>query len=449
MSDSQLYRQHLEILDRDLQKALDAAGRKGLPLRGVLFHAGSETPYHADDNMIAFRATPHFLRWVPLQSPDHLVLARPGRKPTVVRVRPKDYWYDTSPPPTSYWEEEVELLEVESLDDGLKALGSLDGIAYVGSSPAAAAKAGISEDRVEPPALLAPLDWYRATKTPHEAAQLRLAARRAAAGHHAAREAFEAQATEQEIHWAFLRATGQMGTEVPYGTIVALDDKAAILHYQHKRGAETGPGSILLIDAGAGHEGQAADITRTWARPDTDPAMVQLLHGLDALERDLVALVTPGRPYLEIHLEAHRRIGDLLAEVGVVRGSGAAALERGIVGVFMPHGVGHHLGLQVHDVGGFQAGPEGGRVPPPEEHPFLRNTRILEPGHSVTIEPGIYFIPMLLEPLRASAAGSLIDWPLVDRLTPLGGLRIEDDILCTEGAPRDLTRDLIAGPRGV
>ena len=83
---------------------------------------------------------------------------------------------------------------------------------------------------------------------------------------------------------------------------------------------------------------------------------------------------------------------------------------------------------------------------PPAEYPFLRNTRILEPGHVVTIEPGIYFIPMLLEPLRQSAEASLVDWPLVNRLTPLGGIRIEDNILCTEGGPVDLTRELLAGP---
>jgi Xaa-Pro dipeptidase len=100
----------------------------------------------------------------------------------------------------------------------------------------------------------------------------------------------------------------------------------------------------------------------------------------------------------------------------------------------------------VHDVGGHQAGPGGGTVPPPEEHPFLRNTRLLEPGHVVTIEPGVYFIPVLLDPLRATPEGSLVNWDLVAELLPCGGVRIEDNVFCTEEGPLDFTRDLIPGP---
>ena len=76
------------------------------------------------------------------------------------------------------------------------------------------------------------------------------------------------------------------------------------------------------------------------------------------------------------------------------------------------------------------------------------NTRILEPGHVVTIEPGLYFIPMLLDPWRSGEKAGGVDWDLVDRLIPHGGIRIEDNVVCTEDGPVDLTRPLIAGPRG-
>jgi len=448
MADSSLYRQHLNVLDNYLGKALDSAGSAGLPLEGVLFHAGREAYYHADDQPFFFRPTPHFRRWVPFEGPEHVVLARPGQALQVVRVRPRDYWYDSSPPEPSYWEEAVDLHEAESYEKAIALLGNLDRIAYVGESPAAATEAGIPAELVEPEALMPPLDWYRAYKTGHEAAQLRRACEKSAAGHQAALEAFMAGATEREIHWTYLRASNQLEVEIPYGTIVALDEKAAILHYQEKRGKEKGASSILLIDAGAAWEGQASDITRTWARPDTDATFQELIQGVDRLERELVAMVTPGRPYLEIHTAAHQKTAELLEETKVLRCTAEEAIDRKVTSTFLPHGVGHQLGLQVHDVGGHQAGPGGGKVPPPPAHPYLRNTRVLEPGHCVTIEPGLYFIPMLLEPLRQGSTASLINWDLVDRLTPLGGIRIEDDILCTEGEPNDLTRDLIAGPRG-
>ena len=108
--------------------------------------------------------------------------------------------------------------------------------------------------------------------------------------------------------------------------------------------------------------------------------------------------------------------------------------------VFFPHGLGHFLGLQVHDVGGRQSAPAGGITPPPAEYPSLRTTRTLEPGHVVTIEPGVYFIDLLLEPLRGTPAGADIDWTLVERLRPLGGVRIEDDVLVTDDGHRNLTR---------
>ena len=98
----------------------------------------------------------------------------------------------------------------------------------------------------------------------------------------------------------------------------------------------------------------------------------------------------------------------------------------------------------MHDIGGHQSTPEGGRTPPPLEHPYLRLTRTLEPGMVVTIEPGLYFIPMLLDALHATSAGSDVDWTRVEALLPCGGIRIEDDVLCTTGDPHNLTREAFA-----
>ncbi len=449
MSDEQLYADHLLTLDRMLADALERAQRAGFALEGVLFHAGRETFYHRDDQPVPFRATPHFRRWVPLEGAEHCVVARPGQRPLVVRVAPKDFWVETSPLDPSWWLDRVELVEVDRFVDVRTVAGDTAKLAYVGNSPAAAEELGIPREAVEPEALMAPLDWHRATKTPHEVRLLRLAAERGATGHRVARKAFEAGADERAIHWAYLQATGHLESELPFEDIVALGEKIAILHYQNKRGPEAGARASFMLDAGAAAAGYASDITRTWFREEADATYRQLVEAVDALERDLVAMVTPGRPYPEIHLEAHRRVAAVLVETGIGRATPEELLERGVTRTFLPHGIGHHLGLQVHDVGGHQRDPDGGVLPPPPEHPWLRNTRTLEPGHVVTIEPGIYFAPLLLDGLRERPEGSLVDWTLVERLAPYGGVRIEDDVLCTEGAPEDLTRPLIQGPRGV
>jgi Xaa-Pro dipeptidase len=145
-----------------------------------------------------------------------------------------------------------------------------------------------------------------------------------------------------------------------------------------------------------------------------------------------------------LHIHAHHVLADVLREHGVIRMSAESAVQSGVTAAFFPHGLGHPIGLQVHDVAGFQASEHGGSIPRPDGHPYLRMTRVLEPGMVVTIEPGLYFIDMLLEELRSKPAASDIDWAKVDALRPYGGIRIEDDVVCTDSAPENLTRDAFA-----
>jgi Xaa-Pro dipeptidase len=129
---------------------------------------------------------------------------------------------------------------------------------------------------------------------------------------------------------------------------------------------------------------------------------------------------------------------------GVITMGADDAVASGLSGVFFPHGVGHLLGLQVHDVSGFSVTPEGKHKARPAGHPYLRLTRTLEPGFVVTIEPGLYFIDSLLAAARESAHAAHIDWRQVERFRPFGGIRIEDNVACTAGAPENLTREAFA-----
>jgi Xaa-Pro dipeptidase len=271
---------------------------------------------------------------------------------------------------------------------------------------------------------------------------MRAAQRRAVPAHRAAREAFLAGASEADIHRAYLVASGHTDRDLPYTNIIGLNEHAAVLHYQYQDVQAPVESRSFLIDAGAQVNGYASDITRTWAAPGHDE-FAALVVAMEAEQLGLVDEVREGVDYRDIHLSAHRRTARVLRQAGIVKMDEADMVEAGVTKPFFPHGIGHLLGLQVHDVGGFMASADGGVADKPEGHRYLRLTRPLQAGMVVTIEPGLYFIPMLLRELRASAHAGSVDWDAVARLSRYGGIRIEDDVACRGGgeAPENLTRD--------
>jgi Xaa-Pro dipeptidase len=241
---------------------------------------------------------------------------------------------------------------------------------------------------------------------------------------------------------AYVRATGHSERELPYSNIVALNTNASVLHYQHQEREAPAVHRSFLIDAGAQFHTYAADVTRTYAFADGDFAA--LVAGMESLQLQLCAQVRDGVDYAKIHIDAHMRIAGLLHDSGVITLSAADAVTSGLSAVFFPHGVGHLLGLQVHDVCGFSVDATGTQKARPEGHPYLRLTRTLEPGFVVTIEPGLYFIDMLLEEARKGAHGRHINWHRVEEFRPYGGIRVEDNVACTAGEPENLTRAAFA-----
>ena len=150
----------------------------------------------------------------------------------------------------------------------------------------------------------------------------------------------------------------------------------------------------------------------------------------------------PGIKYTEVHLKSHELIAQVLADFDFVQLSPEAIVESGISRTFYPHGIGHHLGLQVHDVGGFMADERGTHVASPDNHPFLRCTRLIEPRQVFTIEPGLYFIDSLLADLKGTDQGKYINWHKVDAFRKFGGIRIEDNIIVHRERNENMTRDL-------
>jgi Xaa-Pro dipeptidase len=430
---TKLYAGHVAERRKRAEAALAATGFDALVIT-----SGRPFTYFADDQDAPVHETPHFAHWVPLRGPHHVLVVRPGARPKLIRVAPEDYWYEQEPLGDPFWAGEFDLEEVGTPAEAWQRAGALQRAAYVGEETEVARASGIADGALNPAPLVARLDWDRSFKTAYEVACTEQAEEVASWGHRAALAAFDRGASELAIHHAYLQACGAVEAELPYPTIIAHDEKGATLHYTGKRTKKDG--HVLLIDAGVKHLGYASDITRTWTRKDCDATFRELVHGVDKLQRRLCDKVVPGLPYPDLHHAAHVMIGDLLQEIGVLRVSGDEAFGLGLTRPFFPHGLGHFLGLQVHDVSGRQREPAGGTVPPPEHSPFLRTTRTIAEHQLFTVEPGIYFIEMLLREHRDSKQAELVDWTLVDRLAQFGGVRIEDNVLVTASGHRNLTR---------
>lgn len=428
-----LYSDHLATVRQRADAALERGGFDHL-----LVPSGSLHYQLFDDRDYPYAVNPQFKAWLPLtRNPGSWLVHTPGERPKAIYLQPFDYWHVVPEAPAGYWVDHFDIVVIRKPEEALQ---------HLPKDAARCAILGEAQSALgdfvpnNPPAVLDYLDFQRAIKTPYEIAMMREATRRGVRGHRAAERAFRNGASEFGIHLAYCQAAGQDANELPYNNIVALNEHGAVLHYTELGRLPPKPVRSFLIDAGASHGGYACDITRTHAT-DTNGEFQALIEAVDAAEQRLCGKVRAGTDYRQIHLDAHLEMAAILRGAGIIDMSPESALETGVSGKFFPHGIGHYIGLQVHDVGGFLASDAGGTVDKPDGHPYLRLTRVLEPGAVVTIEPGIYFADLLMQELRQGEHAGVVDWDKVEALKPYGGIRIEDDVVCTEGVPINLTRE--------
>ena len=439
MNIQMLFGEHIRTLQQQLDKAF---ADTQMPVDAVMIHSGSEHLHYADDQGKPFRAWGHFLRWIPVDRADQFVLLRAGKKPLFIALIPRDYWHDPELEMPLWWTAHVDITIISKLEELPAALPEALAFAFLGENQALAEALCVHGELINPQRLLNWLDYHRAYKTPYELHRLAEANAHALSGHQAAHDAFLAGADEFDIHQAYLRACRVLDQELPYPNIVGLNEHAAILHYQHKKRYSTDKpdNHVLLIDAGCRAASYCSDITRTWCTSNAHPLFQNLLAGMQKLQTSIIHNIRVGMNYGDLHHQAHLYLGQLLTDSKLCSGTAETLVDNGITQAFLPHGLGHLLGLQVHDAGGRMADPEGNLNPPPARYPALRNTRRIEEDMVFTIEPGLYFIPLLLDRLRASGHGKLVNWPVVDQLIPLGGIRIEDNIWVRKDCVHNLTR---------
>lgn len=247
---------------------------------------------------------------------------------------------------------------------------------------------------------------------------------------------------EREIYGMLNGIANSMGRGVSFPVICSIHGET--LHNHHYENTMK-DGDLLLIDSGAEsllH--YASDITRTFpvngkfSYEQKDIYNIVLASQLKAIDS-----IKPGVKFKEVHLTAAEVIAEGLRDIGLMRGNPKEAVKQGAHALFFPHGLGHALGLDVHDLEGLGENFVGYDKDTQRSEQFglsaLRFGKELQPGYVLTVEPGIYFIPELIEMWKAeNKLADYINYDKVEKYKNFGGIRIEDDIVVTESSCRVL-----------
>ena len=371
---------------------------------------------------------------------EYLWLAGHEVADAVLAFDPRDGWTDFIPPVTQaerVWEGRTDALgtPLHELGGWLAARRGRPVVTLGVAIP------GIAGDGVRAAALREQLMHLRRPKDAHELALVRKACEATAQGFRALVQALKPGASERELQveleTAFLRGGAD---RTGYGTIVGIGSHAGVLHFSPgDRRAQSG--DVVLVDAGAEVSRYTADVTRTYRLPGGDDGFFRALHAIVLrVEQNAISRCRPGAEWRDLHLAAAHEIAEGLVSLGLLVGSAESLVERDTHALFFPHGLGHMVGLGVRDASGYLPGRARSTRPGLS---MLRTDLPLEPGYLMTVEPGVYFIPALLQDasLRERHRDA-VRWDRVDALMEFGGVRIEDDVLVTESDPDVLTASI-------
>ncbi|MCU0540860.1 MAG: aminopeptidase P family protein [Oscillatoriaceae cyanobacterium Prado104] len=275
--------------------------------------------------------------------------------------------------------------------------------------------------------------------------ELRQAAAITVEAHKAGMAATKTAPLEAGVRAAMESVIAAQNMTCSYPSIVTVHGE--ILHSEHYH-YPLQTGDLLLADVGAETAtGWAADVTRTWPVSGKFSPSQKAIYDVVLAARDAcIDRICPGVEYRDIHLLAARIIAEGLVDLGILRGNPEDLVEMDAHALFFVHGIGHLIGLDVHDMEDFGdlAGYQEGRV---RSNRFglgyLRLNRVLQPGMLVSIEPGFYQVPAILnDPEIRIKYRDVVNWEKLNQFVDVRGIRIEDDILVTGVGSEILTAKL-------
>ncbi|MEO6992247.1 MAG: aminopeptidase P N-terminal domain-containing protein [Lacunisphaera sp.] len=278
----------------------------------------------------------------------------------------------------------------------------------------------------------------RRLKEPPEIDLMRHCAYKTAAGYAAVqpmlRPGFSERRIQVEIEAEYFR---RGATKAGYDTIVGSGPNSALLHAPPSQRAFN-EGDFILIDSGAEVDRYVIDVTRTYVAGRPTAFQRDLFQIVAGAQTAAIDRCRPGVEWKDIHLSAATDLVSGLVAMGIMRGAPSSLVEQHAFTLFFPHGIGHMVGLGVRDA----SGREPGR--PKDSRPcfaHLPMDLVLRSSYIVTVEPGLYFIPALLNnPLHREFFHDCVNWSMVDKHLDIGGVRLADTVLVNHGVPEILTR---------
>lgn len=435
--------------------------------RPALLFAGSERPRSSPFHTYPYRADNNFLLFFHRPEPGSAALFDPDERTVTLflpeRTVESSTWSGELPSFDSVRERESvdAVMPAEkigqNLPDLLRGRGVLSlAVADPNSTRLASSITGrdlLYDDsaRIGPQELVDALASLRLRKEPEDVAEIRLAAEVTHEAHLAVLEGARPGATERELAARMEEIYLRHGCANAYGTILSV--RGEILHNPDHEGVLE-PGDLLLVDSGAEvPSGYGADVTRTWPVSGAFEGEARQIYEIVlAAQQTAISLVRPGVRFSDVHFGSARTLTEGLVNVGLLKGDPAFLVKHGAQALFSPHGIGHLLGLETHDlrVFGDRILYASGRKRSEEFGTnMLRMDLDLEPGMVITIEPGIYFIPAILR--RAEFRDRFRDavhfdaaerYLAMNRGRGFGGIRIEDNVVVNEGGCEVLTSSI-------
>jgi Xaa-Pro aminopeptidase len=430
----------------------------------VLLMAGGWIPRNYPANWSPFRADSTFLFFFPEPEPNAAALFDPKDESVTLfldeRTQADALWHGPVPSFADV-KKALRVTAVEKRADMRQAVAKKIGkrkvrTVAIADLRATAEAASITGEHLDfhDPAKVGDKDLLRAIgklrnhREPDEAAEMRLAAAVTREAHTVAMARTRPGIYEQELVGHVEGTFVRQGCVPAYNTILSV--RGEVLH-NHAHGNLLMETDIVLLDAGAERpSGYCADVTRAWpVNGRFSPEARDVYDIVLAAEKAAIEAVRPGVRYRDVHMLAARVVTDGLVQLKLMKGRADSLVESGAHAMFFPHGVGHLLGLDVHDMEAFgdliAYGP-GRKRSEQFGTAYLRLDLDLSPGMCVTIEPGIYFVPAILrDPDFKRQFKGQVDFARAERfltmnsLRGFGGIRIEDDVMCTDSGHEVLT----------